>query len=277
MKMHAFAGEKMDDLFLDHPDGTRIALNEVGAVWYRRIRAFTIDPAITDETGRTFAWSETNEAMQGVWYAMDCFWMNPPVADEVALRKVTQLRLAKRAGLSIPETLVTNGPDEARAFIDMHRDAGVVRKAFRNIQQAPRETRLVGEPEMAMLDSVKYAPVIFQRFVPADLDLRVTIVDGEIFAAAFKSDADHQVDYRSGIGTAQVSTYQLPDNVADNLLKFVDGLGLKYGAVDFRVTPDGEHIFLEINPAGEYLYVSERTGLPIPQAIAAALERHCKG
>ena len=51
-------------------------------------------------------------------------------------------------------------------------------------------------------------------------------------------------------------------------------LELQYGAVDFRVTPDGEHVFLEVNPAGEYLFIADRTDLPIAQAIAAALERH---
>lgn len=30
----------------------------------------------------------------------------------------------------------------------------------------------------------------------------------------------------------------------------------------------------EINPAGEYLFISQRTGLPIPEAIAASLQRH---
>ena len=47
-----------------------------------------------------------------------------------------------------------------------------------------------------------------------------------------------------------------------------------YGASDFRVTPDGDHVFLEVNPAGEYLFASDRTGQPVPQAIAAALARH---
>jgi hypothetical protein len=31
---------------------------------------------------------------------------------------------------------------------------------------------------------------------------------------------------------------------------------------------------LEVNPAGEYLFISKRTGQPIPAAIAASLERH---
>ncbi len=276
-RMHAAAGRNSDSLLLDLPDGRRIDLDTVGAVWNRRIKPFDIDPAITDDTGRLFAWSETTEAVNGLWYAMDCFWMNHPTADEKALRKVTQHRVARRLGLRIPETLVTNGPDEARAFVERHSATGVIRKAFRNISEAPRETMKVGPAEIAQLDSVRFAPVIFQEYIPLSLDLRVTCVDGEMFATAFRSKQQYEVDYRSGIGSAEVFPYTLPDDVVTRLQALLDHFELKYGAVDFRVTPEGEHVFFEVNPAGEYLFAVDRTNQPVPQAIAAALERHSVG
>lgn len=273
MRMHAYAGRELDALYLDLPGGRRLALDEVGAVWHRRVRAFTLDPVLTDEVSRLFAWSECGEALQGLWHAMDCFWMNRPAADERALKKVAQHRLAQRVGLRVPETLVTNGPEEARTFIAAHSATGVIRKAFRIIPQAPRHTLMVGPAEIAQLDSVRFAPVIFQEYIPVELDLRVTVVDGEIFATSFRSEAQFAVDYRPGIGSAEVRPYTLPDDIAAKLMALMEQMELAFGAVDFRVTPDGEHVFFEVNPAGEYLYVSDRTGQPIPQAIAAALER----
>ena len=94
-----------------------------------------------------------------------------------------------------------------------------------------------------------------------------------MFTAAIRSDAAHQVDYRAGLGTASVAPYSLPDDVADRLRQLMDRLGLKFGAVDFRVTPEGEHVFLEVNPAGEYLFACDRTGQPVPEAIADCLDR----
>lgn len=277
MRMHAYAGKDLDELFLDLPSGRRISLNDVGAVWNRRIKQFTLDDALSDETGRLFAWSESTEALQGLWHSMDCYWMNSPAADDVALRKVVQHRVARRIGLSIPETLVTNGPEEARAFVEKYAEHGVIRKAFRNIPQAPRETLKIGPAEMGKLDSVRFAPVIFQEYIPLALDLRVTVVDGEIFTTSFQSTPEFEVDYRTGIGSANVASHNLPDDVSEKLLRFMDQFNLKYGAVDFRLTPGGEYVFLEVNPAGEYLFASERSGQPIPQAIAAALERNACG
>jgi hypothetical protein len=270
-------GDGIDRLRLMADGRREIPIEDIGAVWYRRERPLELDPALTDPTSRLFAWSESTEALTGVWRALDCFWMNPPAADEAGHRKVRQLQLARRVGLQVPETLITNDPSSARAFAVEHLEHGVIRKALRNIAQAPRSTALVTAEDLARIGDVRYAPVTFQRFVPADLDLRVIVVEDEIFAAAIKSEPEYQTDYRMGLGSAEFSPYTLPDDVASALLELHHRLGLVYGASDFRVTPDGEHVFLEVNPAGEYLFASERTGQPVPQAIAACLERHDRG
>jgi glutathione synthase/RimK-type ligase-like ATP-grasp enzyme len=115
--------------------------------------------------------------------------------------------------------------------------------------------------------------VILQRFVPAAGDVRVIAVDGELFAALIVSDAEHQVDYRPGLSAATITPHCLPDVVETAVRALMAELGLTYGAIDLRLTPAGDHVFLEVNPAGEYLFVSSRTGQPVPQAIAAALVR----
>jgi len=270
-------GNGADRLRLMADGRSEIAIEDVGAVWYRRERPLGLDPALTDPASRLFAWSESTEALTGVWRALDCFWMNPPAADEAGQRKIRQLQLARRAGLSVPDTLITNDPSSALAFAVEHLERGVIRKAFRNISEAPRPTALVTAEDLARIGDVRYAPVTFQQFVPAVLDLRVIVVEDEIFPAAIRSGPEYRADYRPGIGSAEFSPYTMPDDVASALLALHRRLGLVYGASDFRVTPDGEHVFLEVNPAGEYLFASERTGQPVPQAIAACLERHDRG
>ncbi len=266
--------DEAESLQLSLPDGRKINLAEVGAVWNRRIRPFDLHDDLTDNTARLFAWSESNEALQGVWYSLDCFWMNPPTADEVSQRKIRQLQVARRVGLSVPDTVVTNDPEVAREFVETRGTGNVIRKAFRNIEQAPRETSRVSEADLALLDSVRYAPVIFQQFVPADIDLRITVIEDDIYAAAIYSKPDYEADYRLGLGSATVVPYELPPEIGAKLIELMEIFEIKYGAIDMRVTPEGEHVFLEVNPAGEYLFISERTQQPIPAAIAASLERH---
>jgi ATP-binding cassette subfamily B protein len=64
----------------------------------------------------------------------------------------------------------------------------------------------------------------------------------------------------------------LPDDVAAALLRLLDLSGLQYGAADFIVTPAGDHVFLECNPAGEFSWLEqEAPHFPISAAIADLL------
>lgn len=50
-------------------------------------------------------------------------------------------------------------------------------------------------------------------------------------------------------------------------------LGLVFGTIDLKITHDGEYVFLEVNPQGQFLYVENLTGLPITLALARLLAR----
>jgi glutathione synthase/RimK-type ligase-like ATP-grasp enzyme len=103
-------------------------------------------------------------------------------------------------------------------------------------------------------------------------DLRVTVVGMEVFAAAIHSqETEYPVDSRIDIINAEIEPVVLPDHLSDLLLQLTDALGLVYGAIDLRRTPDDRYVFLEINPSGQFRYIEVATGLPITAALAAAL------
>jgi glutathione synthase/RimK-type ligase-like ATP-grasp enzyme len=60
----------------------------------------------------------------------------------------------------------------------------------------------------------------------------------------------------------------LPAALVERLQAFMRHLGLVYGAIDMRRTPAGKYVFLEVNTAGEFLFIEERTGQPIGRAVA---------
>ena len=80
LALSVHADESRFDAGFRLPDGRMLDLTEVRAVWYRRLRPLTLDDALTDNVTRTFAWSESNEALQGMFYSLRCYWMNHPTA-----------------------------------------------------------------------------------------------------------------------------------------------------------------------------------------------------
>ena len=257
-----------------HRDGDMVTdFSAVHAVWWRRPQAVNLS-SVTNSDAYTFTANEWQEAIGGLWQLIDVRWMNQPARDEVASRKAYQLRVAAEMGLAVPRTLITSDPDRARAFIEAHGLGKTIFKTFSATHAIWRETRVVRKDEFDILDTVRLAPVIFQEYVPAEVDLRVTVVGGRIFPAAiYSQDTDYPVDFRMSLGQARTETTELPTEVADRLMALMGRLGLIYGAIDMRRTPEGEHVFLEINTAGEFLFIEERTGQPISRAIAEWLAR----
>jgi len=258
-----------------HGDGPDLDLDlaAVGAVWWRRVRPFELDPAITAPSARAFALSETTQAVYGMLDGLDCPWVNPRGADDTGHHKPWQWSMAQRVGLRVPRTLVTNRPDDARRFVAEVGLGRTVFKAFLASLDAWRETRLVTAEDIDRIDLVRLAPVIFQEYVDG-VDLRITIVGDRLFPCAIDARrTSYPFDMRMVVGEASVAPTELPRDVERRLLRLMRRLDLHYGAVDMRRTEAGEHFFLEVNPAGQWHFVEHRTGLPISEAIADELAR----
>jgi glutathione synthase/RimK-type ligase-like ATP-grasp enzyme len=257
---------------LTFPDGQRVPMSGVTAVWWRRPQAFGVPPTVTDPSHWHFAMSEAATAFQGMWQASSALWVNNVMRDAAAAHKSWQLALAKEIGLSIPETLMTNSPDEAREF--WARFPGeVVYKGFMATLYAWRETRILKPEEESLVDNVRLAPVIFQRYVPAVVDLRITAIGTQLLAAeAHSQQGEYPVDVRVNRNIVY-KPHTLPPDIERRLLALMRRLGLEYGAIDMRLTPGGEYVFLEVNPAGQFLYVEQAAGIPIAAALAQHLAR----
>jgi glutathione synthase/RimK-type ligase-like ATP-grasp enzyme len=264
--------------FVLHPDRAMpqqyLDLNSITAAWWRRPQSFVLDAAVSNPEHQTFAYNECQEALTGLWQSLDALWINNPVCDDIAHRKSWQLKLAVDVGLRTPQTLVSNDPDTARAFLTATPGKQFIYKPFSATTKAWRETRLVSDAELGQLDKLRHAPVIFQEYI-AGIDYRVTVVGQEVFTAAIDARGGaYPVDFRMNLQQLPARAATLPDDVQARLLALAARLGIVYGAADFRqCSATGQFYFLEINPAGQWLFVEDQTGLPISAAIAGALVR----
>ncbi len=253
-------------------DGRETDLGDCRVAWWRRPQPFTLQAGLAPDAA-SFAYTECHEAVAGLWAALDLQWVNPPHLDELAHHKSYQLAVARTVGLPIPRTVITNDPGVAREFINELGTNRTIYKTFLATEQCWRETRIMRPEELEMLDRVSLAPVIFQEYVPASADLRVTVVGDKMFVAAIKpAPAGYQVDYRMDLEGASFTPSSISAKTTKSIRALMKRLGLVYGAIDLRRTED-EDVFLEINPAGEFRFVEERSGLPITQAMAELLAR----
>lgn len=264
-------GDGADGPLLSPRSGPPIRLREVRAVWWRRPRPPTPLLSLRDLDRFAFAWREGHEALEGLWLSLRCRWMNHPARHQEASHKPWQLALAARLGLRVPRTCVTSDPAAARSFLRRREGSGAVMKTLQATPADWRPTRLVGPGVLRRLDLLRRAPAVFQEYVPG-LDVRVTAVGRRLFAATIDArNTRSPQDFRPVLDECRVEAARLPDAVARRLRDLVRALGLAYAAIDLRLSESGEWFFLEVNPAGQWLFVERRTGQPITEAVALFL------
>jgi len=206
------------------------------------------------------------------------FWMDPPDAMAMAENKTRQLRIAQSVGLTIPPTLVGADPQAARDFFHLYKGR-VVAKLQTSLGHSMHgggglPTRLLRPEDLAALDGLASCPMVFQQYVEKRYELRVAWVDGQAFVGALDG-AKCGVDWRYET-TAAWQRFELPESIRVKVAALMQRLSLRQGALDFIVTPSGEHIFLEVNPHGEWGMLERDLGLPIGAALADALLRRGK-
>ena len=258
----------------------RMGLDDLDSVWYRRFFAGTRLSA--EELGDTYeaCFKESQMTLLGHLRSLDCFQMDPLHCVRRADYKEVQLAEAAKLGIRCPATLISNDPDAVRTFL-AEVDAPVVTKMqsqfaiYREGEENVVFTSRVTEDNLSSLDGLSCSPMIFQEMVPKHLELRVTVVGHKVFAASIDSQKSEgaKVDWRrEGNRLAQSwKPFEFPEQEAQKLLKLASWFGLNYAATDYILTPEGEFVFLELNAAGEWLWLQLYAGLDVASALAAVL------
>lgn len=265
---------------LSGPAGV-LSLEDVTAVWYRRNSTGSAIPKDLDDQLRRPSVEESRRLVFGMMSALGVFQLDALEVIRRAEHKPLQLRLARALGMEVPRTLMTNDPVAVRAFA-AECPAGVVTKmmaSFAVYDEQGREQVVFTTPldsqQLEDLEGLDLCPMTFQERLTKAVELRVTVVGGRVMAAAIDSQALPRAreDWRRE-GAALIAAwkpYTLPEPLQAQVLGLMDALGLNYGAFDFIVTPEGRHVFLEVNPSGEFMWLMKHPGLPVDEALADVL------
>lgn len=238
---------------------------DVRAFWNRRPPlAFNLPEQLhpADQTHVTDSWTTV---VAGVSVLLDeRFAVNKQGAARSAANKLNQLRAARRAGLTLPATLVSNNLDEIRAFAatvthlcmkplsvySWRRDRTLVRTL----------TQLIDDPTSLDKHSVAMMPVIWQDFVTKAFEVRLVVFGDTFIGTRINQPAVGEAanDWRADNGYLErLGAVVAPDAVRRGCRSVLESLGLRFGAFDFIVTPSGDWVFMEVNQAGQFIWQEE--------------------
>jgi hypothetical protein len=256
-----------------------VDLEALTSIWYRRFLAGGQLPETLGDL-REACVDESRRTLYGSIAACRCFQLDPLRAVRRCDHKELQLVQARAFGLDIPRTLFSNAPDEVRRFARAVKGPVITKMqhsfaVYRNGVELVVFTNELSASDLDALDGLALSPMTFQEKLDKRLELRATVVGRRVFTAAVDSQvlAGARLDWRKE-GMALLDAWQpytLPKSVERGLLRLTKWFGLNYAAADFIVTPDGRHVFLEINAGGEFFWLQRTPGLPIVEALADVL------
>lgn len=202
------------------------------------------------------------------------FWVNSPTASDLASQKILQHEAALACGFEVPDTLYSNDPEEIRRFI-AGEGSRVIFKILTGAPWRDGRTRWVSysaplsEAQLVDDDLLRQTPSIYQALVPKAYELRVTVMGRQVFTAKVLSQdtTEGKLDWRRAYRELTMSPWEIPEEIKEQCFGLMDRLGIVFGCFDFIVTPEGSHVFLEVNEAGQFLFVEEYTGLPLLDAF----------
>lgn len=261
-------------------DGDRcINIEQIQAVWLRKIWT----PQLNSELEPPFREGCIRESQAALLGFLDALsevrWIDSPEDINFAENKLRQLRIAREVGLSIPRTLVTNNPQEVRAFFEQL-EGNMIAKMLTPLSYSMEGssffvyTTPVKAEDLVDAESLCYSPMVFQETIPKQQELRIIYIAGKCFAGALNATLYSQatMDWRKApLATDSWEPAQLPLEITNRLNLLMEKFKLLFGAIDMIKTPTGNYVFLEVNPTGEWGMLERDLNYPIAEAIAHAL------
>lgn len=275
-------------------DSVYINSNEIKSYWYRRGRltyqgirvsgkvdSTAFSAGVFDCVNKYYLDEWTDAANTIHFMLQNANIKNIGSFFDVDTNKIKNLEMARRVGLEIPESLVSNSVASISSFIDSH-EKTIVKpiKAAGSTQRMGIETFNFGQKtnvfDQSMLKKFlskhsEFQPTHFQEYIEKDFEIRAFYIEGSIYSMAIFSQSNEQtkIDFRDydSLNPNRNVPFRLPNAIENKLIDLMNKLEYKTGSFDI-IYSKGRYVFLEVNTLGQFEWVSKWCNYFIEKEIA---------
>lgn len=257
-------------------------ISAIKVAWYLRVDRSVRVSEINDVSKR-FKWSESLWALESLFNVLPCPWINTfQSVDKVNCNKLIQQIYAERNGIKTPRTVLSNLPKTVLEFCSDN-DGKLLFKTIGYTKLDSKGEKAIysevfNENELKTNESaIRVCPIFAQEYIPKLYEYRVMVIGNEVLACRIDSQSSEKtlIDWRH-YDFANVSHTEsgLSSELKLKLINFMRSINLNYGAIDMIETPNGEFVFLEVNPGGQWDWIAKLAGLPIVESVARMLKSY---
>ena len=198
---------------------------------------------------------------------------------KTGVNKLDTLLKADQCGLEIPESIVSNSQNSVVDFLKKHSKI-ICKPIAEGIRYVPDDTDYWISNKTILIEneeeiSKQFDVSLFQECLNKKYEIRIFYLDGDFYGACIFSQSNEKtmVDFRNYDYDKpnRIVPYELDNETKSKLKKLMMLLELNTGSIDLVKTKDGRIVFLEVNPVGQYGFISENCNYNLDWEIAKYL------
>lgn len=254
-------------------------LKEFTSVYYRRPELPVFNSFELSKGEINFIRNEFIYTLEGIYKLLrNAYWVSPLYSIREAENKIYQLDLAKSLGFKIPNSIITNSYKQLCIFFEENKEKCIIKPVKSGLIEDDNSSKVVftnilqsiPENTEKVSSSINY----LQSHILKKGDIRVIVVGNKIFSTLINSQehSNTKTDWRKGEMNLKHEKINLPEKINIKCISLLKKLKLRYGAIDFILDDNGNYIFLEINPNGQWAWIEKQTGYKITKEIVNLLQ-----
>jgi glutathione synthase/RimK-type ligase-like ATP-grasp enzyme len=251
-------------------DHESVDIADIEVIWWRRVRANQANGSGRSPQETALIDNDSRGALEGALrVAFRGRWVSSPDATDLASNKLYQLAIAKSLGFRIPETLVSQSPTEVHDFCN--RFDHVIVKPVVGTPGPLLFTQFVTASSDLAPESFRACPAIYQEFIQGSRHVRLNCFGDKSYAAVIETEA---LDWRPNLNVP-IAPWEVPSRLHQMVRRVLDYLKLEMGVIDMKLMSDGQPVWLEVNPQGQFLFLEGTTAMPLTRRFADFLLAGC--
>ncbi len=174
------------------------------------------------------------------------------------INKLVALKKAVQYGLRVPKFIVTDNKKEVSNFFNSEEQL-ITKALYETITFNHKNKYYSAEVEKINIREMEdfFFPSFVQEYICKFREVRTFFLNEKSFSVVFKSES---TDFRKDYKRLEFDFYEIDKEIEKSCVKLMRFLGLNTGSVDFVINEDNILHFLEINPIGQFDWVSQKGG-----------------
>lgn len=199
-------------------------------------------------------------------------WLTPLDALLSAEDRVHQLAIARSLGIRVPHTIVASDPNAVTEMLGSQFIVKPLSAGWYHDANGVAWAVFAQRVSMSDLNDIDFAsaPFLAQEEIIATTHIRVVTVKSRAWAASLDA-APYPIDWRSSDEAHHSWCVENAPSVIELAVKLAHVLGVGFSSQDWIIDRSGEPVFLDLNPAGQWLFLPANTADEITAAIASYL------